>query len=162
MTILQRITTEYIEAEDRVRFSGAGASGETVSLWITQRLLARLLKVILNWTAEGEDGQQALKNAFAQQAARADLKLQLSVPAQPSAVLVNTIDISHTADALTLVFRGERGVAGQLTLQRPDVRQWLNILHDTWCRAEWPQDLWPDWMARSQAGPAATTQVTLH
>ena len=162
MTILQRITTEYIEAEDRVRLSGASPSGEAVSLWVTQRLLSRLLKVILNWTAEGENAQQSLKNAFAQQAARADLKLQLSVPAQPSAVLVNTIDISHTVDALTLVFRGAEGVAGQLTLQRADVRQWLNILHDTWCRAEWPQDLWPDWMSLTQGGPAAVTQVTLH
>jgi len=162
MTILQRITTEYIEAEDRVRLSGASPSGEAISLWITQRLLSRLLKVILNWTAESENAHHALKNAFAQQAARTDLKLQLSVPAQPSAVLVNTIDISHTAEALTLVFRGAEGVAGQLTLQRQDVRQWLNILHDTWRRAEWPQDLWPDWMARPQAEPAAVTQITLH
>ena len=162
MTILQRITTEYIEAEDRVRLSGASPSGEAVSLWVTQRLLSRLLKVILNWTAEGENAQQSLKNAFAQQAARADLKLQLSVPAQPIAVLVNTIDISHTVDALTLVFHCSDGLAGQLTLQRSDVRQWLNILHDTWCRAEWPQDLWPDWMSMPQGGPAAVTQVTLH
>ena len=162
MTILQRITTEYIEAEDRVRLSGVSPSGEAVSLWVTQRLLSRLLKVILNWTAEGENAQQAIKNAFAQQAARADLKLQLSVPAQPIAVLVNTIDISQTVDALTLVFHCSDGPAGQLTLQRPDVRQWLNILHDTWCRAEWPQDLWPDWMSLPQGGPAAVTQVTLH
>jgi hypothetical protein len=162
MTILQRITTEYIEAEDRVRLSGASPSGETVSLWITQRLLSRLLKVILNWTAEGDNGHQAIKNAFAQQAARADLKLQLSVPAQPSAVLVNAIDISQTVEALTMVFRGAEDVVGQLTLQRSDVRQWLNILHDTWCRAEWPQDLWPDWMSLPQGGPAAVTQVTLH
>eukprot|EP01036_Dinobryon_divergens_P055429 gene55429-74016_t len=70
MTILQRITTEYIEAEDRVRLSGVSPSGEALSLWVTQRLLSRLLKVILNWTAEGENAQQALKNAFAQQAAR--------------------------------------------------------------------------------------------
>ena len=162
MTILQRITTEYIEAEDRVRLSGASPSGEAVSLWVTQRLLSRLLKVILNWTAEGENAQQTLKNAFAQQAARADLKLQLSVPAQPIAVLVNTIDISQTVDALTLVFHCSDGPAGQLTLQRADVRQWLNILHDTWRLAEWPQDLWPDWMSMPQGGPAAVTQVTLH
>jgi len=162
MTILQRITTEYVETEDRVRLSGASHSGEAVSLWITQRLMARLLKVILNWTAEGEDAQQALKNAFAQQAARADVRLQPPVQAQNSPALVNTIDISHTAEALTLVFRGAEGVAGQLTLQRQDVRQWLNILHDTWRRAEWPQDLWPDWMARPQAEPAAVTQITLH
>ena len=162
MTILQRITTEYIEAEDRVRLSGVSPSGEAVSLWVTQRLLSRLLKVILNWTAEGENAQQAIKNAFAQQAARADLKLQLSVPAQPSAVLVNAIDISQTVEALTMVFRGAEDVVGQLTLQRSDVRQWLNILHDTWCRAEWPQDLWPDWMSLPQGGPAAVRQVTLH
>lgn len=162
MTILQRITTEYVEAEDRVRLCGAGAAGETVSLWITQRLLARLLKVIFNWTAEGDNAQQALKNAFAQQAARASIQLQPPVPAQNSAALVTTIDISHTAEALSLVFRGAEGVAGQLTLQRPDVRQWLNILHDTWCRAEWPQDIWPDWMARPQAGAAAPLQITLH
>jgi hypothetical protein len=84
------------------------------------------------------------------------------VPAQPIAVLVNTIDISQTVDALTLVFHCSDGPAGQLTLQRPDVRQWLNILHDTWRLAEWPQDLWPDWMSMPQGGPAAVTQVTLH
>ena len=156
MTILQRITTEYIEAEDRVRLSGVSPSGEAVSLWVTQRLLSRLLKVILNWTAEGENAQQALKNAFAQQAARADLKLQLSVPAQPIAVLVNTIDISQTVDALTLVFHCSDGPAGQLTLQAVDGRSFAGFDEVLWAIGRKPNtaelELGAAGVARDAAG----------
>ena len=40
---LHRITTEYIDSEDRIRLTGQLASGDTVVLWLTQRLLNRLV-----------------------------------------------------------------------------------------------------------------------
>ena len=43
MNSLQRITTEYDEREDRIRVSGQLAQGEAVVLWLTQRLLNRLV-----------------------------------------------------------------------------------------------------------------------
>ena len=44
MRVLHRLTTDYVEEEDRIRVSGASANGDTVVLWLTQRLLNRLAK----------------------------------------------------------------------------------------------------------------------
>lgn len=49
MAELQRFTTEYVEIEDRIRLAGETAPGHTVVLWLTQRLLARLLPHLLQW-----------------------------------------------------------------------------------------------------------------
>ena len=49
MSELQRITSEYIEAEDRLRLTGEVGEGETETLWLTQRLLTRLLDHLLKW-----------------------------------------------------------------------------------------------------------------
>lgn len=43
MPDLQRITTQYIEVEDRLRLTGELAPGEVVVLWLTQRLMHRLI-----------------------------------------------------------------------------------------------------------------------
>lgn len=42
---LQRITTEYIEAEDRIRLAGE-AGEKTMVLWLTQRFLNRLIVLV--------------------------------------------------------------------------------------------------------------------
>ncbi len=45
---LERITTQYIEAEDRIRLSGSTRDGHSQVLWLTQRLLSRLLPRLLD------------------------------------------------------------------------------------------------------------------
>jgi hypothetical protein len=162
MTILQRITTEYIDLEDRVRLTGEAATGATVSLWLTQRLLGRLVGAILPWIAEGDDGYQAVKNGFSQAAARAGLQRQPPVPAQSSPCLVTKVDLRHNAEALTLTFCGAEGLAAELTLQRQDMRQWLNILFDIWRAADWPPSVWPDWMNSQDAKPPPAPLLQLH
>ena len=37
--VLQRVTTAYLENEDRLRLTGELADGDTVVCWLTQRLL---------------------------------------------------------------------------------------------------------------------------
>ena len=162
MTVLRRITTEYIELEDRVRLSGEAASGATLSLWLTQRLLGRLAAAILPWIAEGDDAYQVIKNGFSQAAARAELPQQAPVPAQPLPCLVTKVDLRHNAEALTLLFFGADGLAAELTLQRQDVRQWLNILYDAWRAAGWPAGLWPEWMGAQAASSPSAQQARLH
>lgn len=162
MTVLQRITTEYIDLEDRVRLSGEAASGVSVSLWLTQRLLGRLVGAILPWIAEGDDDYQAVKNNFSQAAARAGLQRQPPVPAQSSPCLVTKVDLRHNAEALTLTFCGADDLAAELTLQRQDVRQWLNILYDAWRAAGWPAGVWPEWMEAQAAPPVTAPQARLH
>ena len=162
MTVLQRITTEYVDLEDRIRVSGEAANAPTVSLWLTQRLLGRLVAVILPWVAEGDDDYQAVKNGFSQAAARAGLQRQPPVLAQASPCLVTKVDLRHDAEALTLTFCGADGLVAELTLQRQDVRQWLNILYDAWRAAGWPAGVWPDWMDAQAMPPPAAPQARLH
>ena len=49
MAELQRITTEFVDAEDRIRLAGEDAAGEAVVLWLTQRLLNRLVAHLCDW-----------------------------------------------------------------------------------------------------------------
>jgi len=165
MTVLQRITTEYVDLEDRVRLSGEAASGATVSLWLTQRLLGRLVRAILPWIAESDDAYQAVKNGFSQAAARAGLQRQPPVLAQASPCLVTKVDLRHSDEAMTLVFfdsAGSAGSAGEITLQRQDMRHWLNILFDIWRAADWPPGVWPDWMNSQDAKPPPAPLLQLH
>lgn len=83
MQALQRITTEYDEHEDRLRLSGELSDGSSVLLWLTQRLLYRILPHLTQWLGQHDAG--AAGNAvglwqdsdwiqgFAQQAAQAQL-----------------------------------------------------------------------------------------
>jgi hypothetical protein len=162
MVILQRITTEYIDQEDRVRFSGESNQGEKISFWMTQRLLSRVIASILPWVAQGDGPHVELKNTFAQQAARAELEPQGPVVAPVTALLVSTVDITQGAEHLTLTFKTSADALAKLTLRRPDVRQWLNILHDTWRRAMWSKEVWPTWMEVGTAEPEPTARVMLH
>lgn len=46
---LQRITTEYRAQEDRLCLTGERANGDAVVLWLTQRLLNRLVPHLTGW-----------------------------------------------------------------------------------------------------------------
>ena len=44
---LQRVTTEYVDSEDRIRISGSCVDDGLVQLWLTRRLMDRLLPMVL-------------------------------------------------------------------------------------------------------------------
>ena len=81
---LQRITTEYLDTEDRIRLCAESAPNQTVVLWLTQRLLHRLVPHTLGWIEQqmgvsggiGSDVRADVVNSFAQQAALALLEPQ--------------------------------------------------------------------------------------
>ena len=49
MKNLQRFTTQYKGVEDRILLVGEDGDGDTVSLWLTQRLLLKTIPVLLDW-----------------------------------------------------------------------------------------------------------------
>lgn len=169
--ILQRITTEYVADEDRIRLAGEGADGATVVIWLTQRLLQRLLPVLLQWLEQQGAPQEVhgshtlhaeLLQGFAQQAARAELAPQ--APVQPNAGstawLAHAVDIGHAAQAVNLTFRSTDGARAALLLSDKQLRQWLGILSDATLKAEWPPGAWPQWLRDST--PPARGQMVLH
>ena len=175
MSALQRLTTEYVDREDRIRLSGESESGETVVLWLTQRLLNRLLMPLCDWlpdhggptarerTPSKLDHHAELRQSFAQQAARAGLTPQPPVrPIEDSpGCLVVTVNLTARPGLMQLEFIGAANPAGEaprlagLALPTQNLRQWLNILFDQYRHAGWPLDAWPAWM--QDTAPAITT-----
>ncbi len=189
MSDLQRITVEYIESEDRFRLVGeiqtrdaddetpeadeADEVGEvdhaeTVTLWVTQRLLLRLLPLLFDWLQQLSP--EAIKNpsrdtqanellqGFAQQDAAGQIPQQLPVQSQADmpSWLVNEVDIVRPAAWVKLIFKGHNGEQASFTLEGKQLRQWLSIVHKSWIQAEWPTTIWPAWI--HEAEPATETE----
>lgn len=161
---LQRITTDYVDLEDRIRLSGEMESAATVVVWLTQRLLERLLPVLLLWLEQqsADTAHAEMLHDFAQQAAEAGLTPQIPVRADVSSTawLALSVDIAQSDQAVSLTLRGSDGQDVNLTLVANPLRQWLAILHDAYCKAGWPLTVWPEWI-RARTLPAMQ-QVVLH
>ena len=162
MPELQRITTEYVDSEDRIRLCGEVAPNQAVLLWLTQRLLNRLVPYLLGWLEQqvggssGESGdvhrraaadtRAEVVNGFAQQAAIAAMEQQSPVQAHTAqtAWLVHTVDVTVNQQFVRLTFKGPPGTAPSIssleagiTMHALPLRQWLSILHEQCHRAGW-------------------------
>lgn len=173
MIDLQRITTQYIDTQDRLRLTGELSGSGTVVLWLTQRLVNRLLVHLVAALDQKVAHQPNLKlpsyhieavQGFAQQAARAQLLVQAPVPADKALTswLVLSVDIANAPKEVSLTFRADADQAAKLTLQPTALRQWLGIVHDQYLRAQWTTDQWPQWMADSKLTPSTSTAMVLH
>ncbi len=148
--LLQRITTEYVEVEDRIRLVAEVHGDTTMVLWLSQRLLGRLLPSLIQWL-DGRGGSDAtlahLLHEFAQQTAQSELTPQAPVRAAMDGPswLVQSVDVGCSANLMTLTFRDGSGQAATLNLEVTPMRQWLSILRDLCQKAAWTLDMWPEW-----------------
>ena len=181
MIHLQRITTEYVDTEDRIRLRGEAKKDASIVLWLAQRLLSQVISHLLGLIEEQslslantDSGNPApasnLMQGFAQQLAQAELAPELPVQTTAAAQswLVLEVDITLSPEGtLVLVFKRETGNAAlqegagkaTLTLEAKQLRQWLGIVHSQWQKAGWSLTLWPPWMDE-QASPG--TAKPLH
>jgi len=163
---LERITTEYIDTEDRIRISGEVGNDVPVVIWLTQRLLQRLLPILLQWLEnQNPDMPHAeILHGFAQQAAKAELIPQAPVLADADSMawLAQSVDINQLEHTVTLTFYGADGQDPvSLMLAVTPLRQWLSIVCEAYLKAEWPIDVWPGWLQESTPvvhGPAVMMQ----
>ena len=159
MVVAQRFTTEYVDHEDRMRVSAALPGDEVAVMWLTKRLLDRLVLHLAS-LLEQQTAQAPLpevQQTFAQQAAIVshvqNSKEQQQVPVQPQKAqtvrewLVLEVDITPAEHGVSLRFRGAQADQ-KIELGMPAVllRQWLAIVHGQYKRAQWPLDSWPTWM----------------
>lgn len=179
MRELRRITTEYIPVQDRLRLRGEVAPGEQVELWLTLRLMNRLLPRLLDWLARSQPPEshpirnpdsvtsQAMQS-FAQQAAVATLRLQAPVPHQPNGEswLVVEVTVSVRAQILSLTFKSAAEealpLAVCLVMQARSLRQWLDVLYRQYQKADWPMHLWPAWITAAQQALHVQVPHALH
>jgi len=162
---LERITTRYVIEEDRLQINGSTTTGEVQCVWLTQRMLGRLLPVLLQWLqGEGGDALRAeLVQGFALQAARAEIEPQAPVPLERADApwLAQSVDVARTRRAVRVLLRGAQGQQATLTLDPKLLRQWLAIVHGAYRKAQWPMDVWPAWVSESIM-PVAPQARPLH
>ncbi|MDP1931968.1 MAG: hypothetical protein Q8L60_10975 [Gammaproteobacteria bacterium] len=163
MSELKRITTEYIDMEDRMRLTGETEDGNAIVLWLTAKLLQRLLPHLFKWLEQQADKAMpaTIVQSFAQQAAKAGMAPEPPVKQQEDTPswLVHAVDVNHEKGFLQLTFRAPGQEQQRLQLPTQQLRQWLSITQMQWLRAGWPKDLWPDWM---EAGEPGKAQLALH
>jgi hypothetical protein len=152
---LTRITTEYVDTEDRFRITGQVEGDEVVEVWLTQRLFTRVLPHYFKWLEEQSTSTlpKEIEQSFAQHAAKADLPQQSPVQHQPNCqkLLVQAIDISSSKEALGMRFKSSDDDAANLSLPATQLRQWLTIVRTLWQTADWPMGIWPEWMTPSES-----------
>lgn len=173
---LQRVTTRFYVVQDRIGISGDLPQGP-IMLWLTQRMLRRLLPVLVGWLAKHDPSKDLVLPAsdlyldvlqgFAQHAARKQSEQMRVVPAVGADVaspqhLVSSVKVEHTVQCLRIVFSSEQAPVAQMVLFPQLLRQWLNILFDVYCSADWPLDLWPAWMRDEEALSVNTLSVQVH
>jgi len=184
---LHRITSEYIATEDRFRLSGTTDKGAAVSYWITQRLLLRLLHILLDWLGSHREEleRQAATEMLGPMAARPTAAAQPEAetggeaaggaaageqtvptagdtPARDTSELLFEADIRIAPNRITLVFKPRGSEHAQLSLQLGEAWQWVAILHTLWKRAEWNLAVWPDWVEQVKAPHPEKAWGSLH
>jgi hypothetical protein len=163
MLELHRLTSEYIEAEDRFRLTGEDQTGNALCLWLTQRLALRIISHLVNELSthspeaiqnpSQDDDANKLLQEFAQQAAQADLTPQEAVTSTSAtrALLIQEVDINRAANgAVGFIFKDSAAQIAEkvaLGFEPRQLRQWLAILHQQWLLAQWPATVWPEWIS---------------
>jgi hypothetical protein len=163
MSMLQRLTTQYVDVEDRIRLSGEDDQNRIQVVWMSQRLLNRLVPAVCKLLGQAQDSHADVLNSFEQQAAQARMTPQEPVKPEAGAAawLVTRVDLAPAATGVRLTFHGSAGEQAQIAMAELPLRQWLSILRDQYRIGEWPADAWPAWVG--PAGLAATDAgVLLH
>jgi hypothetical protein len=188
MKNLQRFTTQYKGAEDRILLIGEDGDGDTVSLWLTQRLLLKTIPVLVDWLQKNDPvdlkdaGNRAQASDMAQvfssqpvkpksrsgksgsEDSSADTPEKREHPATPDGEvnLVHTINLSLNPKLVQLRFQQRDEELATLSLKGAPLRQWLVVLHVLWKKSNWPDDIWPDWLRENSKIAAIQTERAYH
>lgn len=154
---IRRFTTEYDIVEDRIRLTLERSEGGIVRLWLTRRLLVRAvpeLVKILEKRLVTRDGLPAHRGGIDQRrdqmAALGHLQPQEPVRPGPGEAmsdhLVTGVGLRLTRKAILLDMKTGEDVVQTVPFAIPHMRQWLALLNQCFRKAEWADDVWPDWL----------------
>lgn len=158
MPSISRLTTQYQADEDRFCISGQLSGDQSLCrLWLTQRLMTRLIATVLDWLrnasheGSGEVQAERARHVVAQHAARETLLPQSPVRTAPDdpSWCVHEIGVKRYPERMVLVFRREGCPSIALPLDVRMVRQWMHIVYGQWNTAGWPRSAWPAWFVEA-------------
>jgi len=153
---LEKITLDYVAAEDRILVRTQGDNGEVVSFWLTLRMSRALVKFLLEHldkvTPVSAAADRELMQAFRQTSALMRLEPGTAVESgDATPLLLTTLDLQRKPAGVVLQLPLRDGTVADLAMDSVQLRQYLHILRNMFVRAEWPLDGWPAWMNEAAA-----------
>lgn len=172
-------TTVYDVEEDRIRLTGVSAAGDVSCLWVTQRLMNRLIQRLCaaleanvpSRSVSNQDQAAAAKSArpleqeFVQRRAQLAMRPASAVSPPPGLDVVLVVAVQFRIAKTGIVVRfndAQDSPLAEMTLRVTQLRQWLFILHRLYRLANWPTEPWPAWFALAQAETGRPPAVSLH
>ena len=161
MADIQKVSLQYVVAEDRLALDTEDAAGVTTRLWLTQRLcrglvaaLDPMLRRVTSIRLPDQPPESA--QSWEQVAAMSGFGKIPGVQPREDSVsgLVQTVRISPPGGQMTLTFEFGDGGSHDVPLTVTALRQTLAVMHRLHVEAGWPLDVWPAWIADplAQAG----------
>ena len=157
---LARVTLSYSIEEDRVQLAGEDAQGNTVKLWLTARLLTRLVpRLVQQQVALGAGQSVAVEPDVLANTGGDDPSVRCDLGC-PEA-LVTEIDLRFSQEGLILVFKdGTRRARASFKVPATSLLRWTQGLQTCFEQAGWPQETFVPENDSFVAEP--TGAVTIH
>mgnify|MGYP000406862284 CR=1 FL=1 len=178
-----RFTTRYEMTEDRIKVSLELPEDEVQVLWLTRRLLNRMIPHLLNYLGQTNSGTASVDTTptvgrgaaplhaeavqrFNQEAAVSAIERQPGVgaggqkPANNIAYVVTSVDVRTGPKTLVLDFKGGEEVLHSLPFGEDALRQWLSIVYSQYKAGDWREGFWPAWIKPADA-PVSREEVSL-
>jgi hypothetical protein len=156
-----RLTTLFDEAEDRLDLRLAGGETAGLRVWVTQRLMGRLLPSLFQLleSERAEAWRAARVTAMSRKPAAAGQPATLP-PVQAerigTTILAFEVDVRIGPDLLVMVWRSREGQEISVPFDHEMLGAWLDVLRRAYKLAGWPEPAWPDWMTMDVPTPRNT------
>jgi len=162
---IRRFTTHYDLAEDRVSLTLEREEGDVLRLWLTRRLLVRMVPELVKVlekrlvTREGRPARAGETDQRRdQRSALGGMQPQEPVRAEPGREtpdhLITGVGLRLSRKAILLDMKAGETVVQTVPFAIPHIRQWLAVLNQCFRRAGWDEDIWPAWLEPLPPGEA--------
>jgi len=154
---LVKVSVRYSPEEDRVLMNGLGAQGDRIKLWLTARLLQRVvahMTTVVNLHFVDNRGDADHGNDEAHQG--------ISSESCADEVLVRTVEVKSSGGRLEQIYKdGQELERASLNLSQTELALWLRGLEKCFERAGWPLSVFHSALD-SAVSNRESSPVTLH
>jgi hypothetical protein len=155
---VQTFTARYDPAEDRIYLNAVDAAGAKQTIYLTRRLMDQIIPVVAKHledkTPKGIPAD--LVQSMTQQRVRQARKVE--PPATPVQAdleaprwLCTTILLQKRPTGLAVTFSDDADSKAQIALADPHLRTMLDIFRNSYAKAGWDAQVFPEWLRQDQA-----------
>ena len=150
---IQTFTGRYDPLEDRLRLDAVDAAGGKQAIFLTRRLVDRVIPVLVSHlegkTPEGvpADLAQGMSQSRARQARQTgEATPAVAADAETPTWLCRTMHFQKADHGLNVIFTDDTQVDAVMPMVEANLRAVLDMLLDLYGRAGWPTEPFPEWM----------------